>query len=668
MKSVLLIFTLMLNMNSLWAAACSYPVGDALNTQQKSCDSRAGKKWDCNLNRCLNTEDAVKTRTAYLACDKLTSSSEKKACYDKLAAESAAREGAQLGLGDTLPDGVMDRSIDGSIAANEALVLGALMLAFVGQGSTFSNCTSAKIFGGGAILALINEIKMYQDMKKTTGELQKKYEETASNSYNAQIKAFEYLREGQSLVKSLAEDKVKHHQMIAMTYGIASVWGFIEGSTSYGTKVCSGTTTLSNPNKLTELYTHFENSLSLIIAQAQAADQSASSAVGKMTKNQEQYLQLLGIGGVTGAVLGHYNIVPFLKTPYGVASIAATGAGLNLKLSKSYDQLIERTNSNIKKLDDIIAAFKNSMSQLCPNGRESLSDPRCYCTRADGTRNSDRSNSQTCQAYWAQLDRSFFVAADYYGRLKEGGKRGCVFINGQYDSSCQCKGMVDANTKQNACMKVALSGINFGSMGTAMGMQGAMDNLNSAFSGNLGLGGINLAALSGSNARGTKIADELRSKVNADLIKQGKTPLPSSEKLMDQLLNNAAIKELAKAGAASTLDPSSALLTYAPASDGAKEALKEALAKSSFIEEGGKGLKNAKSSKPNDPSFNFQGGAVAGTAANQLSFDDGVMNKNYDYKDNDINSNEDTPIWNIISARYLHSGLRRLFELEEKKE
>lgn len=666
MKPLLLIFALMLNMNSLWAAACSYPAGDSLITQQQSCDSRAGKKWDCNLNRCLNTQESVERRTDYQACATKSSDAEKKACYDSLADKFAKEDGTDLSAGGA-PDSTMTSAVQG-------VLLGFLFFNAAGVKSIYSVCASGKVLAWGGGLALLNEIKMYLDFKDASAELQSKYEQETvnSNSYQAQLRAFEYLREGQSLIKSIAGDKQKHYEMLRNIYFIAMATAIYDlyplakptcapsGGANYTPKDY-------NTNALIQMVTHLEQ---LIFSKAYAANNQYSGTVNDTAGKDDslKYLAALGLGAWGGYAATSALWQTKLSTPLGIMAAAGVGIVMTNDLQKAYGALESNASGNIKKLDDIITAFKNSMSQLCPNGRESLSDPRCYCTRADGSRNSDRSNSQTCQAYWAQLDRSFFVAADYYGRLSEGGRRGCVFINGQYDSNCQCKSMVDANTKQNACMKVALSGINFGSMGTAMGMQGAMDNLNSAFSGNLGLGGINLAVLSGSNARGAKIADELRNKVNADLIKQGKPPLPSSEKLMDQLINNSAIKELAKSGAASTLDPSSALLAYAPANEGAKEALKEALAKSSFIEEGGKGLKSVKHSKPNDPSFNFQSGAASGTAANQLSFEDGVMNKNYDYRENDINGDEDTPIWNIISARYLNSGLRRLFEIEGKKE
>lgn len=76
---------------------------------------------------------------------------------------------------------------------------------------------------------------------------------------------------------------------------------------------------------------------------------------------------------------------------------------------------------------------------------------------------------------------------------------------------------------------------------------------------------------------------------------------------------------------------------------------------------GGKGLDAKKSAKKNlSLSFSDNSGSVSAGQVIQNFPEEGA--KNYKYKNSDISTNESASIFEIISNRYVQSGLRRLFE------
>jgi hypothetical protein len=74
----------------------------------------------------------------------------------------------------------------------------------------------------------------------------------------------------------------------------------------------------------------------------------------------------------------------------------------------------------------------------------------------------------------------------------------------------------------------------------------------------------------------------------------------------------------------------------------------------------GHGLSNKKANNKEAMNFNFTGETANAAAAQTQNFPE--AGKNYNYKDNDISTQSDTSIFEIISNRYIQSGLKRLFE------
>ncbi len=73
----------------------------------------------------------------------------------------------------------------------------------------------------------------------------------------------------------------------------------------------------------------------------------------------------------------------------------------------------------------------------------------------------------------------------------------------------------------------------------------------------------------------------------------------------------------------------------------------------------GKGLGNKKA-EGKELNFNFAGDQSGAAAPVAQDFPE--AQKNYNYKNSDISKNSDSSIFEIISNRYIQSGLKRLFD------
>ena len=101
---------------------------------------------------------------------------------------------------------------------------------------------------------------------------------------------------------------------------------------------------------------------------------------------------------------------------------------------------------------------------------------------------------------------------------------------------------------------------------------------------------------------------------------------------------------------------------------GDNDALKKALEKSGLndnkikYKKGSGKLKSKK--KKRGAGFNFSLDADKSSSP-EISFQEDQ--KEYNYRNNDITTDEGVPIWKIISKRYNLSGLRRLFNDDDKE-
>lgn len=356
------------------------------------------------------------------------------------------------------------------------------------------------------------------------------------------------------------------------------------------------------------------------------------------------------------------QIGEFFSSPKGVAVMSGISTVLSGMLYKAAAEQEEEAQKNIVKIDKIIASFKDSFMYYCPSGRESLTEPKCYCYTEDGKQNPDRSKSQTCTALWAKDTYKLMAeAGNYAGVAHAVDPVGCVAVSGQFDEKCRCKKLVDAKGN-NACMKTSSISIPANSFGAGLlkntGIQDVLKFAANSTNGNPNFGNISAGSLGLKAIQGKQFNEALIAKIQSAAGKGDNGFMNVNEKNALQLAR-AAIGEKGFASAMahsnSAIDASSAR----PTDPKINALLKEAERKAGFDTVGsGRGLQNKKA-EAKEMTFNLMGDSNAPSAGSAQDFPE--AKKNYNYK-GDISKRSDTSIFDIISNRYIQSGLKRLFD------
>jgi hypothetical protein len=355
------------------------------------------------------------------------------------------------------------------------------------------------------------------------------------------------------------------------------------------------------------------------------------------------------------------SIDNFLNSPLGVLIISGVATVYSGILYNGASKQEEESQANIKKIDTIIATFKDSYTGFCPKGRESMSEPTCYCYTDAGKQNTTRSNSKTCTDLWASKSYKLSGDANNYAIGTAIEAVGCVNLAGQFDETCKCKKFVDAKGV-NACKKetsITLSSDTF-STGFATGT-GVNDILKYAANSTNGNPRFDLLSTSSLNANALK-ARQITSKLISNLeAKDKNTKIPKIDeknagKFAAALLGQGNINNGLKNNSAASLVASSR--SDNPA---VENILKSAQAKAGLEISGGKGLDGKKGAKKNNLNLNFNDSGSVSAGQVVEGFPD-TPEKTYKYKNSDISTNESASIFEIISNRYVQSGLKRLFE------
>lgn len=394
--------------------------------------------------------------------------------------------------------------------------------------------------------------------------------------------------------------------------------------------------------------------------------ESAEAEVGK---------EVVG-GAVTGAVtgaavnaaVGGTGFVQTIKTklasPIGVGIMSSISMAMNMVLYNAASEQAAESENNAKKIEKMIAVYKSTFQDYCPNGRENLNEPRCYCYSDDGTQNTNRSNSKTCQDLWAKDNTAFNGSKTNYAVKSDANELfGCMTVNKQYDEDCKCKKLVNSSG-ENACLKASQLSISMpGAMANyakANGLQNVMALANNTANGNGDLSGLSSGALAinGLNSRNRAIeilSDQVKKSKDANLAKglELTTDLVKSFQAADGTL-----------GKEQLLASKSLNSPYSASEVSGKlgEALKnvESDLKNKGIElVGGAGRTKSNQNKSGSK-FNFDS-ASSGNSGQILNLPDEIPEKKYKIK-GDINTNDSASIWEVISNRYLQSGLKRLMD------
>ena len=343
----------------------------------------------------------------------------------------------------------------------------------------------------------------------------------------------------------------------------------------------------------------------------------------------------------------------------GILAMSVVGAVYSGILYKAAAAQEEESKKNMDKIDKIITAFKDSYVSFCPNGREDLTQPKCYCYNADGTQNTNRTNSQTCKALWSKDNYMLTAnAGDYSAINGVVDPVGCVNVNGQFDEKCTCKKFLNAKG-ENSCMKGSTITIPTGlgsGFGTSTGLNQVVQTANAAANGNgnlSGVGSLNAAAI-GAKKYNQALLSKLTPSLPASAVQLTKLDEKNVGQYAKSLLGDQTMNQLAR--------QSGSAVDIAGSRPEGKMAslLKDAEKKAGLDMVGsGHGLANKKEEKKEGMNFNYVGDNNAAGAQTQ-NFPE--TQKNYNYKDSDISKRPDTSIFDIISNRYVQSGLKRLFE------
>ncbi len=276
--------------------------------------------------------------------------------------------------------------------------------------------------------------------------------------------------------------------------------------------------------------------------------------------------------------------------------------------------------------------------------RSTSANANCYCYTEGGQRNPSRSNSQVCQQLFAGTTPG---QAGTYNALPLGSERVCIAQNGSADAGCSC-------AKTRSCLNAIPGGVANLGIGAISAANAGLTPTNDIASGKIAVGDLNGAATLGTAARILAGKKDLEKKLKIDPNKKAK-------------LTNA-IEGALIAGGAGTPSPllgdSSLPMNMSPSQ--AAQALEKELGGQRSFERvsGSPAVGQPGNSAPgNDPGFSLGSAEpVAPTEEAQLAE---VMKQDLNYDQADI-TKSNSNLFQILSNRYQRSGMRRLFDENEK--
>lgn len=385
------------------------------------------------------------------------------------------------------------------------------------------------------------------------------------------------------------------------------------------------------------------------VATTQATGAATGAAQGAVTNKAAE---------VTGL---KDQIGEFFDTPVGILVVAGIGTVYSGILYNAAATQEEESKNNVKKIDKLIAAYKDSWIAYCPNGRENLAEPDCYCYLDSGLQNPNRTKSQICIDLWAKNSYKLSaVAGDYNGLSKLVDPVGCLTVKGQFDESCKCKKFLDSKGN-NACQKGTSITIPNTMVGAMMNSSGLKEVMN--FSANTANGNPRLDTFSNGLLGSKAIATNQL--LNRMISQAGGANAAGKVQYADNknigLIAKSVFGEKAIAAAVANSQPVLSSVSSAPVNPKAAELLKSTAAKAGLDFSGsGKGLANRKGETKEAFAFNLNGDSAAANGAGQLQ-DFPTQEKTYKIN-SDISKDKGASLFDIISNRYIQSGLKRLFE------
>ena len=566
-------------------------------------------RWDEARNRCVLKEEVSRGREAFQRCVAMEEGEKKKLCFEENRDTLVGQEA------DTWID-----PLDGHLSTVTAsiplsfLIVGAITAKAARGGS---GCVSKKIFKFTSIAALGAEAYFRLWAKRKMERMQKEYSELQEEeSYRMQVAAFKYLEDMHRESAALSSKQRKAYLTFATAFVSSAALATLESAAIFGLTPCgltSGGTETAGRNP--------SGSGTVVLPPG------AQGGVGRMFN-----------------LLGH--------SP-GIAILSGVMTALYGVLAKASGEDHKKSLERAKIVKEIRESFEqmHASAGFC-SSREDMARPQCYCYTDNGERHPERTNSETCKALWAQHDRDLFVEANNETLVpgKSPSRRGCVDQGQRFDANCDCLKKID-ESGNNSCYKTILSPEANSALTASNTGESILEDIGNITAGGLSAGVTDLGPLEKKAARASlrlkdilKKQDELAKTKGWPSSAEILRPIGASLKGAGSKIATAPLKHLVKATSAM---PNSMKTAVRAIEEKAKSKSKTLNIRGGALSPKGKGKKTP---------FND-------SATGRPKVLEDFMDKNYDYSEREesIVDDKGVSLWRIVSARYLGTGLERLF-------
>jgi len=391
------------------------------------------------------------------------------------------------------------------------------------------------------------------------------------------------------------------------------------------------------------------------------ANAEEASILSDNQKNTNDYVKIFwssimiplggaGLGAFFSQWLSEQMMFPWTRAI--VSLVLGVWSGILLKSHMDWATDAEKRAEAIRFVRDNFAEAGNIVNPCSAEDRFNPSNgkPECYCYNPDGTRNSGRVGSNICQTLFAVKFAKPFT--DY--RAKKLYNYGsCIDKNRQADPKCTCR------KSSKGCLSVGFSEANM-NYGSFKGLGNGLKPLNQYANGTFDAGKTSPAELQALAMRMRKAGQKLLK--HPKLKKLAKSLEPSANQFAKKVMKASEGLKLSTPEASQRplpTDPKSAIANL-------EKEIKEAKNKFKDMASGdGAGAGTATGAPKDEPELEF------GMSEKDLEAQQGqlsqAMQQNLDYGQNDINTSTGN-IFQVLSNRYMRSGMRRLFDDEGKAE
>jgi len=599
---------------------------DNLLNQKAECEDKKGYEWNESLNSCNILEEVEDVSDNANECDSTD-------CYIQ-----SAEKATSVSQDDQYQETKLETI--GQVSAGAYLLFSKIAQMAIGksEGELSSNqdfkveasekpgakCASKTMFKLTSAAWVAGDLYLKYSAKKNLEELEEEYKKEISNehlkggengSYQAQVRAFHYLLKEQKLINKQAEMRSLLQKGVIGGYALSAAMGLYETTPSGSIAAC---------------YTSSVGEMSQLPPTLDMGEELKESYLKKFTQ--------LGSSGQ-------------------IALVSGVMSALNLTVMKSANSEKERTSKNIETIEEVIAGYETYKSGLCPNGRDDLRTPECYCYDSSGSQNQNRSNSAICEKLFSYTNKDYAAQNEVDNSSNE--NMVCVTVNGKIDKDCRCKNMKNLKTGLTACANVNQAMLSSGGFPSASSIASVIGPLNSITKGE-GIG-ASLSSGSATGSSATKIKSLISGIKNNEKLKN----FPS-DSYFDKYSNQLAMSAGKNATRSSYSLPSSISNPITNLTKGEIQGALNELNSFSQDEEGaeaefeiegtgkGKILADKLSS-----AFGWNESLLAG---NDRVIEIMESGKEHKFKDADIVKKKERSLFEVISRRYQITGMRRLFE------